>query len=235
MRAILVLLAGSALWAQSLDPKNPVPLKPGVTSSHIDAFMTPHYWTIMAEKGNVKINVTFRAQSILGMQLRTTIGFNVYDIRSPDKKFTKLLESTGQEVTQTIEGLSETEHQVVIEVVPPQAVVRAGGDYQIQAAAGVKSVGAGAAASSTAGSDPILARRFRAYGCNNDAQCGIRFLPEGAIALPGGERGSWRLFDRERRVYVIVIGNQRQSVKWRSGIGLVQVQDDQMVVYQEVR
>ena len=78
-------------------------------------------------------------------------------------------------------------------------------------------------------------RRFRTSGCNSDAQCGIRFLPDGVIALPNGKRGTWRLFDRERSVYVIVIGDQRQSVKLKPGVGLVQAQDDQMVVYQEVR
>jgi len=155
MRALVLLLAASTLSSQSLDPKNPAPLKPGMNSSNIDAFMTPHYWTLIAEKGDVKINVTFRAQSILGAQLRTTIGFNIYDVRTPDKKFTKLLESSGEEVSQAIEGPSEAEHQMVIEVLPPKSVVRAGGDYQIQAVAGVKFVGATPAGGRT-GSDPIL-------------------------------------------------------------------------------
>jgi hypothetical protein len=123
----------------------------------------------------------------------------------------------------------------VIEVVPPKAVVRAGGDYQIQAVKGIKFLGASPASSDTPGSDPILSRHFRTFGCNNDAECSIRFLPGGVVALSAGERGSWRLFDRERRVYVIVIANQRQSLKLKPGIGLVKAQDDQLVVYQEVR
>jgi hypothetical protein len=232
--AVIVLME-TMVRAQSLDPKHPAPLQPGVNASNIDAFMTPHYWTFIAEKGDVKIDVTFRAQSILGAQLRTTVGFNIYDIKTPDKKFTKLVTSSGEGATQSIEGPSEAEHQMVIEVAPPKALVRAGGDYQIQAVKGIKFLGASPASSDTPGSDPILSRHFRTFGCNNDAECGIRFLPGGVVALSGGERGTWRLFDRERRVYVIVTGNNRQSLKLKPGVGLVKAQDDQLVVYQEVR
>lgn len=235
LRAVaMTVLAAPLMPAQSLDPKRPSPLEAGVNASNIDAFMTPHYWTFLAEKGDIKISLTFRAQSILGAQLRTTIGFNIYDIKSPDKKFFKPVESSGERVTQIVEGPSEAEHQMVIEVVPPKALVRAGGDYQIEGVKGVKFLGGSPAPSGSAASEPILSRHFRTFGCNR-AQCGIRFQPGGVVALPSGENGSWRLFDRERQVYVIVIGNQRQSLKWKPGIGLVQVQDEQIVVYQEVR
>lgn len=140
--AALVAIGASALGAQSLDPKSPAPLQSGVNAANIDAFMTPHYWTFMAKKGNVKINVTFRAQSIIGAQLRTQIAFNIYNAATPDKKFTKVLESMGRDVTEVIEGPSEADHQMVIEVVPPRAIVRAGGDYQIQAVQGVDFIGA---------------------------------------------------------------------------------------------
>jgi hypothetical protein len=123
---------------------------------------------------------------------------------------------------------------MVIEVVPPNSAIRAGGDYQIQGVMGITFFGAGAPVAGPP-VDPIVTRHFRTFGCSNDAQCGIRFLPDGVIALPGGDRGSWRLFDQARSVYVIVIGNQRQSVKWKPGVGLVRVQEDGMVEYQEVR
>ena len=231
--AALVAIGASALGAQSLNPKNPAPLQSGVNAANIDAFMTPHYWTFMAKKGNVKINVTFRAQSILGAQLRTQIAFNIYNAATPDKKFTKVLESTGREVTEVIEGPSEEDHQVVIEVVPPRAIVRAGGDYQIQAVQGVEL--AGARQSDARGADPIVTRHFRVSGCTNAAQCTVRFLPGGVVALPGKEEGTWRLFDRERSVYIITVGNERRSLKLKPGVGLEQVSDEQNVVYQEVR
>ena len=139
--AALVAIGASALGAQSLSPKHPALLQSGVNAANIDAFMTPHYWTFVAKKGNVKINVSFRAQSIIGAQLRTQIAFNIYNAAMPDKKFTKVLESMGREVTEVIEGPSEGVHQMVIEVVPPKAIVRAGGDYQIQAVQGVDFVG----------------------------------------------------------------------------------------------
>jgi hypothetical protein len=233
LRAAVVVLGVSALAAQSLDPKNPTPLQSGVNASNIDAFMTPHYWTFVAKKGTVKINVTFRAQSILGAQLRTQIAFNIYNAATPDKKFTKVVESTGREVTEVIEGPSEADHQMVIEVVPPKAIVRAGGDYQIQAVQGVEL--AGARQSDAGGADPIVTRHFRISGCTNPAQCTVRFLPGGAVVLPGKEEGTWRLFDRERRVYIVTVGNERRSLKLKPGIGLEQVSDEGNVVYQEVR
>lgn len=231
--AALVALSASALGAQSLDPKNPAPLAPGVNAADIDAFMTPQYWTFIAKKGNVKINLTFRAQSIIGAQLRTRVAFNLYNSATPDRKFTKVLESMGREVTEVIEGPSEKDHRMVIEVVPPKAIVRAGGDYRIQAVQGVDFVGGGQA---DAGSvDPIVTRHFRIYGCKTNAQCEIRFLPDGVVSLPQGDRGSWRLFDRERGVYVMVVANGRQSLKLKPGVGLVEIPDEQVVIYQEVR
>jgi hypothetical protein len=231
--AAVVALGASALGAQSLDPKRPAPLESGVNAANIDAFMTPHYWTFVARKGNVKINVTFRAQSIIGAQLRTQIAFNIYNAATPDKKFAKVLESMGREVSEVIEGPSEEDHQMVIEVVPPKAIVRAGGDYQIQAVQGVDFVGAKQA--DAGGADPIVTRHFRVFGCTNPAQCTVRFLPGGAVALPGKEEGTWRLFDRERSVYIITVGNQRRSLKLKPGVGLGQVNDELNVVYQEVR
>jgi hypothetical protein len=230
--AALIALGASALGAQSLDPKRPAPLESGVNAANIDAFMTPHYWTFVAKKGNVKINVTFRAQSILGAQLRTQIAFNIYNSATPDKKFTKVLESTGREVSEVIEGPSEEDHQMVIEVIPPKAIVRAGGDYQIQAVQGVDFVGA---KQSDTGADPIVIRHFRVSGCTNPVQCTVRFLPGGTMALPGKEQGTWRLFDRERAVYIVTIGNERRSLKLKPGVGLEQVSDELNVVYQEVR
>lgn len=231
--AALAVMSASPLCAQSLDPKNPAPLEPGVNAANIDAFMTPHYWTFIARKGNVKINVTFRAQSIIGAQLRTQIAFNIYNAATPDKKFTKVLESMGREVTEVIEGPSEDDHLMVIEVVPPKAIVRAGGDYQIQAVQGVDFVGSRQAGSGSA--DPIVTRHFRVFGCANPAQCTVRFLPGGTVALRGKEDGTWRLFDRDRSVYVVMVAGQRQSLKLKPGVGLVQISDEQIVVYQEVR
>jgi hypothetical protein len=233
----LANLAASVSLAQSLDPANPAPLKPGVNVSSIDVGMSPHYWTFIVEKGNAKINLTFRAHSILGAPFRTQLAFNLYDIQTPGKKITNVIESKGEEVLHTFSGPVESRCQMVIEVVPPESLVRAGGEYQVQAVTGITFLGAGVPSAPGAGpgGDPILNRHFRALGCNNDVQCGIRFLPDGAIALGNGGRGSWRLFDPARSVYVIVIGNQRQSLKWKPGVGLVRVQEDGMVEYQEVR
>jgi len=232
----LATLAASLSMAQSLDPANPAPLKPGVNISSIDVGMSPHYWTFIVEKGNAKINLTFRAHSILGAPFRTQVAFSLYDVRTPDKKITNVIESKGEEVVHTFSGPVESRCQMVIEVVPPTSIVRAGGEYQIQAVTGITFLGGASDAPAVGPSgDPILTRHFRTFGCNNDAQCGIRFLPGGVVALANGDRGAWRLFDPARSVYVIVIGNQRQSVKLKPGVGLVRVQEDGMVEYQEVR
>jgi hypothetical protein len=222
----------SVSWAQSLDPGNPAPLKPGVNISSIDVGMGPQYWTFIVEKGNARINLTFRAHPILGAPFRTQLAFNLYDIRTPGKKIANVIESKGEEVLHTFSGPSESRCQMVIEVVPPKSAIRAGGEYHIQGVTGVTFLGAGAAGPE---GDPILARHFRTFGCDNDGQCGIRFLPAGVIALANGDRGSWRLFDPARSVYVIVVENQRQSLKLKPGVGLVRVEEDWMVEYQEVR
>ncbi|WP_180541904.1 hypothetical protein, partial [Nevskia soli] len=221
----------SGLWAQSLDPNNPTPLKPGVNSGHVDTQTSVHYWSLTGEKGIVKVSVSFRSVSILGANIRTPLGIEMYPPNAPDKKFTKTLFSTGDEVEYTIEGPCAAECTEVLAILPPRAAVNLGGDYKIQAIQGIRF-----AEAAKTEPDSIVTHHFRKFGCNDtDPQCAISFLPNGVIALPGGDRGTWKLFDQDRGIYVLVIGNQRQSLKFKPGVGLVSIDGNQLTAYKEVR
>ena len=153
--------------------------------------------------------------------------FNLYNAKTPDKKIGNSINSNGTQVTHTFEGPIDQDAQMILEVVPPKAIVRLGGEYTVQAVAGMvfESGSTGAAVSVQ---DPILGRRFRTLYCNNtrDPACKLfSFEAGGSVVLPGGDRGTWRLFDAERGVYVIAAGGHRQSLKLKPGVGLVNVSD----------
>lgn len=228
---LFCVLWGSALGAQSLDPNNPAPLKPGVNIAQVDTQTGVHYWSLTGEKGIVKVNITFRSVSILGANIRTPLGIEMYAPKTPDKKFSKTLFSTGEEVEYTIEGPCPGDCTEVLAILPPRAAVNLGGEYKIQAIQGVRF-----AEGTKTEADSILTHHFRKFGCNDtDPQCAISFLPNGVLALPGGERGTWRLFDSDRGIYVLVIGNQRQSLKFKPGVGLVGIDGNEITAYKEVR
>lgn len=232
MRTVLLsVVAISSLWAQSVDPNNPAPLKPGVNTAHVDTQTAVHYWSLTGEKGTVKINITFRSSSILGMKIRTPLGLEMYNPKTPNQKFSKTLFSSGEETEFTIEGPCAGDCYEVLAILPPRAAVNLGGEYQIQAIQGVKF-----ADPVNTDRDSIETHHFRKFGCNdNDPQCAISFLANGVISLPGGDRGTWRLFDRDRGIYVIVIGDQRQSLKFKPGVGLVGIDGNEITAYKEVR
>ncbi len=233
MRALLLfgVLGVSGLWAQSLDPNNPTPLKPGVNVGKVDTQTSVQYWSLTGDKGIVKVSVSFRSVSILGTNIRTPLGIEMYPPKTPDKKFTKTLFSTGEEVEYTIEGPCPGECTEVLAILPPRAAVNLGGEYKIQAIQGVRF-----GEQAKAEPDSIVTHHFRKFGCNDtDPQCAISFLPNGVIALPGGDRGTWKLFDQDKGIYVLVIGSERQSLKFKPGVGLVAIDGNQLTAYKEVR
>jgi hypothetical protein len=98
-----------------------------------------------------------------------------------------------------------------------------GGDYEIIVSGAVDFT-----ASSAARTEPIV----RTY--SNGEFGAVRFDANGTLETEDGRRGTWRIFDPARAVYVIAIENRRISAKLMPGQGLVNPANPSDILFREV-
>ncbi|MBS1953345.1 MAG: hypothetical protein JST89_04110 [Cyanobacteria bacterium SZAS-4] len=212
--------------AQSLKADTPAPLKAGVNRGLVDALVGSHYWTFNALPGANKVHVTYAAMGVLGSVPRTSVTFTLSD---PGNTWhtSKVLTSQGAPVDATFDADLKTPTKVIISVVPPSnALLRVGGNYEIEATGNISY---GSASSTTA---PIVGVYKQLSGYTKPlGDC--KFTADGQVVTTSGATGNWKLFDEDTHIYVVNIdGEERHSLKFIPGRGLV---DNDIIVYQQLR
>jgi hypothetical protein len=224
--AVLALAFGISTTsspAQSLKADAPTPLKPGINRGLVDALVGPHYWTYTAQPGASKVHVTFSAMGIYGTAPKTAVTFTMSDAANTWHT-SKVLMSQGTPVDTTFEGAPKAQTKIVISVVPPtNAMLRVGGNYEIEVTGAVSFDQTGSSASPIAGMYKQLAGYTKPLG-----DC--KFTADGKIVTTNGASGDWKLFDENAQIYVVNIdGEERHSLKYVPGRGLL---DNDIIVYQ---
>lgn len=227
--AVLALLFGictSGASAQSLKPDAPTPLKPGINRGLVDALVGPHYWTYTANPGASKVHVSFSAMGIYGTAPRTTVTVTMSDAANTWHT-SKLLTSQGTPVDTTFEGVPKTTSKIIVKVAPPtNALLRVGGNYEIEVTGAVSFDQAGSTAAPIVGIYKQLAGYTKPLG-----DC--KFTADGKIVTTNGATGDWKLFDENDQIYVVNIeGEERQSLKYVPGRGLL---NNDIINYQLLR
>jgi hypothetical protein len=226
----LLALSCSKLLAQSLDIHHPAVLKHGVTASQIDAFTGAHHYVATVGPGTVVIAVSFRANSILSATIRTILTVQLWDLERTTKSEFNLV-SAGDTVSHSFQAELAGERKMLLDIIPPHSVVRLGGPYEISfTGAGQESPDVPSSA------DPLTLHRYRWFtGCpGTDQACtGIRFNADGSFTVPG-DRGVWKVFDRESNIYTLVWADMRESLKYMPGRGLVEINKPEIVVFKEL-
>lgn len=209
--------------AQSLKADAPTPLKPGINRGLVDALVGPHYWTYTAQPGASKVHVTFSAMGIYGTAPRTTVTFTMSDAANTWHT-SKVLTSRGTPVDTTFEGAPKTTSKIIVSVVPPtNALVRVGGNYEIEVTGAVSFDQTGTTASPIVGMYKQLSGYTKPLG-----HC--KFTADGKVVTTNGASGDWKLFDENAQIYVVNIdGEERHSLKYVPGRGLL---DNDIIVYQ---
>jgi hypothetical protein len=100
-----------------------------------------------------------------------------------------------------------------------------GGDYEIEATGDVAFDEIKSAA------DPII----RTYESKVNSYGATKFLANGTVEASDGSTGTWKAFDPENRIYTVIIENQRFSVQYLPGYGLVNPGEPNLIVFQELR
>jgi hypothetical protein len=229
---IVFFLALGRVSAQSLKPEDPYPLQAGINKGTSDSLVGMHYWYFYATPGNNKVTVRFKPMTLYGAPMKnTTLTITLYDqkktwrnakVISPDRNQT--------DVTFTAENI-KNKTKVLISVAPPsQNLLRMGGDYEIEATGDVQFDEVKSAA------DPIIRTYQSKTGYASHSYDTVKFLADGTIETSTGYRGTWKLFDRENRIYTVTMDDGfRVSVQYLPGYGLVKPDDPGIILFQELQ
>jgi hypothetical protein len=218
-------------FAQSADPNNPAPLKPGVNSGTADSAIGPLFYTFIAEPGESKVIVNFSSMGLLGNSTRSTIGIDLYDDKRSWKTHVELT-SQGPAVERIITGNLKKRTNVILRIQPPpNGLLRQGGSYTVEVTGAVANNPEG----STDRQNPILGT-YRLRGgyreVGNDVA--VKFNSDGTLQLSDDNPGSWKLFDRENMIYVVTIRGESKTLKLIRGKGLVESENG-VIVFLKLR
>jgi len=220
---------------QSLDPRNPTPLRPGENHGTIDNQTGAQFWALHYNAGAVTIAVRFTSMGIFGNPMAATVNVLVL---GPGGKIIghQQLTSTGQAAQLQWPGKFVNSGVWVVEVQPMGSnIVRNGGDYTITVTGPAIAAGGGGGA----GPSPNdIVGTYAVMSCPPDFQCdglGIRFAPGGGVTTTDGHQGRWALFDPDARIYTVVIGGDRWTLKLVPGRGLMDTHDQTIVIFQAIR
>jgi hypothetical protein len=220
-----MLLAAAPASAQSLKPEAPAPLQPGINRGTVDNMVGTHYWYFEALPGQVHVRAQFRSMGLLGNPMRTNITVTLSDA-AHTWQTPKALSSDGKPVDYTFEGKIEKPTKLLLSVAPPpNGLVRAGGDYEVEAT-GAVSFGA------KSDVDPVIGTYNEMSGYTTLLGT-CKFLPDGKIETTSGTSGSWKLFDKSSQTYVINFdGQDRHSLQLVQGRGLC---DNDTIMFQSLK
>lgn len=223
--AMLFACSTLGVQAQSLKADAPTPMKAGINRGLVDALVGSQYWTYTAQPGTNKVHVSFTAMGVLGTAPRTSVTFTISDMANTWHT-SKVLTSQGEPVDTTFTGELKTPTKVVLSVNPPtNALVRVGGNYEIEAS--------GAVAFGPASNVAPIVGVYKQMSGYTKLLGDCKFTVDGKIVTTSGATGNWKIFDEGTQVYVINIeGEERHSLKFIQGRGLV---DGDIIVYQQLK
>lgn len=226
---IAFLLAVGCVSAQSLKPESPYALKAGINQGTSDSLVGTHYWYFYAMPGSSRITVRLKTPTTLyGASMNSTLTITVRDEKGG--RATKTVNGTpnGRETTFTAPKVDKR-LKIVVSIAPPnQNLLRMGGDYEIEATGDVAFGDANSAV------DPIVRTYEAKTGYNRYGAA--KFLANGTIETSNGYHGTWKVFDRENRIYTVTMNDGfKVPVQYIPGYGLVRPSEPNMIEFQELR
>lgn len=225
---IILFLVQLSAYAQSLKPENPYPLQAGINKGTSDSLVGTHYWYFYAAPGNSRLAVRFKQDTVLyGASLNNTALTITLTDEKRTWRNTKVItpKKNASEAIFTAEKV-KAKMKIIVSISPPnQNLVRMGGDYEIEADGEVQFDEVKKSA------EPII----RTYESKVNSYGTVKFLADGTLESSDGSSGTWKVFDAENKIYIVIIENERFSLKYRPGYGLVKAAEPNMIVFQELR
>lgn len=229
---IAIFLAAGFVSAQSLKPETPYPLKSGINQGTSDSLVGTHYWYFFVTPGSNRLTVRFKNPTTL---YGTELNNNALTITVSDEKRTWKVVKTASSNKNASEATFVSNKvnkkiKIIVSVAPPsQNLLRMGGDYEIEATGDVEFDEV------KSGVDPIVRTYDPKTTHYMESYGATKFLVDGTVETANGFSGTWKVFDRENRIYTVVIGRIRYSLQYLPGYGLVRPGEPNIIEFQELR
>lgn len=220
-----LVLSTRAAGAQSLDPRSPAPLQSGDNTGTVDNFVGSNYFYLTGGPGAVTIVVSYSSMSLLGNAQRSALNIELSD---DEKSWTerRTVSSLKQSSSTTLVGNLKVPTRLILSIIPPSGgLVRAGGDYTVNATGAVKF-------------DPplnptqLIVGTYTPMSVHDNEDSAAKFSPDGTLEFASGTMGKWKLFDANSRLYTVTFAQTRLSLKLIPGRGLVDPHDPTAIVFQ---
>jgi outer membrane protein OmpA-like peptidoglycan-associated protein len=137
--SVLALTLCVVTAAQSHDPKKPTPLGPGVNKGNVDNVSNgPNYYYLLAGPGHVDMHYAFHEMGVFGNPFKQVLNFDIIDMEKNESLSHDPIQSVGKLERFTQPGDLKRPYKLLIKVESPQAAIRLGGYYEIEATGVVK-------------------------------------------------------------------------------------------------
>jgi hypothetical protein len=233
-------LCNAPVLAQSLDINKPDPLKPGINTATADSTVGTQYWYYIGDPGQHTVKVTFQSMGALGAPLKNTL---LVTLASPLGAEKKSITSQNEQESVSFTGSMNKATKMVLQIDPlsPTGLVRQGGDYQIEVTGAVH-FDAGPRGGGMANpympvdggsgqQDPVV----RAYMCMQNDHGITKFLANGTVTGADGSVGTWKLEDADSKAYTVKLGQDRLSLIFSPGRGLVDATSKDVLIFKQLR
>lgn len=226
--------------AQTLDPRNPGPLKAGINSSTVDNFVGTQYWYYDADPGQHTVKVTFQSMGVLGAPMKNTLAVTLSSPLGSEKKLCTS-EKMPESVIFSGKMTKPTKMVIRLDALAPTGLVRQGGDYQIEVTGAVHFGGGddGAIGATTdtpfGGGGGAKDQICRAYASMLNDWGITKFAPDGTVSTSDGTIGKWKLEDADTQSYTVNLGHDHLSLIFMPGRGLVQADSKDKVVFKQMK
>lgn len=119
--------------AQSLDPDRPAPMQAGPNRGTVDNFVGANYFYFWAGPGECKVRASFKSMTLFRNGMRTSLTVELYHEKK-SRTARKVITSLNAAGEGTFPGNLKEKTKVIVAIVPPSgALIRTGGDYEIEA------------------------------------------------------------------------------------------------------
>jgi outer membrane protein OmpA-like peptidoglycan-associated protein len=134
-------LTGSCSNCLAHDPNKPVPLGPGINKGNIDNKNAgPQYYYFLAGPGHVDVHYAFHEMGLFGNPYKQVLNFDILGDDNQELRHDSI-ESTGNLARLTRPGNLTKPLKLVIRVSSPDATIRLGGYFEIEAVGAVRFAG----------------------------------------------------------------------------------------------
>jgi outer membrane protein OmpA-like peptidoglycan-associated protein len=151
---MLALVGSGVIFsAQSHDPKSPIPLGSGINKGNVDNKENgPNYYYFYAGPGQIEMHYAFQEMGVFGNPFKQSLSFDLYQEDGTLIVHSAIV-SLGKMEKLSQPGNLGSRHRLMLRVISPNATLRLGGYFEIEATGAVafdgKTTGEGAKPEST--------------------------------------------------------------------------------------